>query len=330
MIHFIFYSIIYFMGIYFFYGDEDYLLEEELNKYREKLDKSFSTMNYVVHEHPSTPDLIAIIRTQPMMFGKLMVVIKCEKILSKTLDDNDIKEISKALEDNTDNLDVFFVATYPRNENEKPDARKKLFKTLSKYNVKEFQTIKTYKTAELTQFINIQAKKNKITIEQNAANALIECIGNNLRELSNEIDKLAIYSHPETKVNLKMVNEICISNQDLFNFTDYLIQGQNGKALVELKNILDKKHPMEILAALQTIVRKWVLIKLNSKSKSATEISKIVSQHEFVVKQTIQKLKNIELKYLVSIKQNLTEIEYKIKSGTSIDPVSEVENAFIR
>ena len=68
------------MGIYFFYGDEDYLLEEELKKYRAKLDTNFSSMNYVVHDNPSYPDLIAALRTQPMMFGKLMVVINCEAL----------------------------------------------------------------------------------------------------------------------------------------------------------------------------------------------------------------------------------------------------------
>ena len=85
------------MGIYFFYGDEDYLLEEELKKYRAKLDTNFSSMNYVVHDNPSYPDLIAALRTQPMMFGKLMIVIKCEKLLTSALEDFQTKEISEAL-----------------------------------------------------------------------------------------------------------------------------------------------------------------------------------------------------------------------------------------
>ena len=143
-----------YMGIYFFYGDEDYLIEEELKKYRGKLDTNFSSMNYVVHDNPSYPDLIAILRTQPMMFGKLMVVINCEALLSSSLEEYQLKEISEALEGNTDSLDIFFVAKYPRNEGKKPDSRKKIYKILSKYNTQEFPTIKTYKTAELTDRIN--------------------------------------------------------------------------------------------------------------------------------------------------------------------------------
>ena len=319
-----------YMGIYFFYGDEDYLIEEELKKYRGKLDTNFSSMNYVVHDNPSYPDLIAILRTQPMMFGKLMVVINCEALLSSSLEEYQLKEISEALEGNTDSLDIFFVVRYPRNEGKKPDSRKKIYKILSKYNTQEFPTIKTYKTAELTDRINNEAKKHNITLDSAAANILIEHKGNNLREFAVEIEKLALLAYPEKKVTAGMVNEICVSNQDIFNFADCVMKGKKGQALLELKRLLDKKHPLEILSAIQTMIRKWILIKLNSSKMSPAEISKIVGQHEFVVKQTIQKLKNINLKDLVHLKEVLTEAEYKIKSGTSPDIIMEVENAIIR
>ena len=38
------------MSIYFFWGDEDYLIDKELKKYRAKLDKNFAEMNYVVYD----------------------------------------------------------------------------------------------------------------------------------------------------------------------------------------------------------------------------------------------------------------------------------------
>ena len=159
---------------------------------------------------------------------------------------------------------------------------------------------------------------------------MIEHIGNNLREFATEIEKLSLLAYPNKKVTAKMVKEICISNQDIFNFADYIMKGQKGLALLELKRLLDKKHPLELLAATQTMMRKWILIKLKSTTMSASEISKVVGQHEFVVKQTIQKLKNTSLKDLVHLKEMLTEAEYKIKSGASIDIISEVEHAIIR
>jgi hypothetical protein len=105
---------------------------------------------------------------------------------------------------------------------------------------------------------------------------------------------------------------------------------EKGKALVEFNQLLNKKHPLEILTAIQTMIRKWVLIKLYSKTKSALEISQIVGQHEFVVKQTMAKLKNVSLKSLTELKERLLEVEYSVKSGQSFDIASEVENAIIR
>lgn len=318
------------MGIYFFYGDEDYLIEEELNAYRSKLDASFSAMNYIVYDNPTFPDLIAILRTQPMMFGKLMIVINAEKLLSAAFEDFQVKEIAAALEDNTDNLDIFFVAKYPRNEGKRPDSRKKIFKVLSNYTIKEFPTIKSYKIAELSAWIIKESKKHKISLESDAINILIEHIGNNLREISIELEKLSLLAYPENKITSKMIQEICISNQDLFNFTDYIMQGKKDSALIELKRLLDKKHPLELLAATQTILRKWIIIKLKAQTLPPSEIAKLVGQHEFVVKQNIQKLKQVQLKDLVHLKETLLDAEYKIKSGKAIDIMSEVEYAIIR
>lgn len=318
------------MAIYFFYGDEDYLIEQELEKYKSKLDKNFSSMNYKVYDNPNYADMIAILRTQPMMFGKLMVIINADKILSQTYEDKQIKEITSSLEGNQESLDIFFVVNLPRNEGKKLDARKKLFKILSKYNAQEFPTIKTYKTAELSNFIQKEAKKKKITLDNDAVNLLIEHIGNNLRQFSIELEKIALLAYPETKIKSDIIKEICISNQDLFNFTDLIMKGKKDEALLELNKLLDKKHPLEILATTQTMLRKWILIKIKSKTMSNQELAKLVGQNEYVVKLTIPKLKNVALKDLVHLKESLTNAEYKIKSGESLDIELEVENAIIR
>ena len=51
---------------------------------------------------------------------------------------------------------------------------------------------------------------------------------------------------------------------------------------------------------------------------------------DFVVKQTLQKLKNTKASELVRLKQNLFDVEYKIKSAEAVDIIQEVECAIIR
>lgn len=333
------------MSIYLFYGDEDYLIDKELQTYRNKLDTSFSAMNYTVYDSLSYSDFILVLRTQPMMFGKMMIVIntkkllsisgKKESLLSARLDDNQLKEIESAIDGNIQNLneslDIFFVEKYDREDKKKkPDTRKKIYKILSKQHSKEFASIPTYKSAELISVINAMAKTKGITIPADAAAILIENKGNNLREYDKELDKLQLYAYPEKTITKTMVQEICDSNEDLFNLTDYILTENYGKALTEIRKLFEKNHPLRILSTLQTMLKKWIYIKLNAGKKSYKDIGMKIGMHEYVVQKTLEKMKHVKLKGLVNLRKNITEAEYRIKTGKSLEPNEELENAIIR
>lgn len=316
------------MAVYFFYGEEDFNIEQEIEKLKKGLDKNFLEMSFKTYDNPKFPDLISILRTQPMMFGKMLVVINCLDYFSKTFDDKEMKQIAEVLEENNDNLDIVFVAQLKRDEGKKLDSRKKFFKTLSKYNAQEFAVIPTYKTAELEGWIIKQAKAKKLKMDTNTATAMISQIGNNLRQLDTELDKLQLMAYPQNVVTPDMVKEICISNEDLFAFSDYLLEGKKDLALREYRKLLEKKYCMEIVSTLQTMLRRWIILKAKSSECTPMELSRLTGQHEYVVKLTLQKLKKTNLKDLVKLKQNITEAEFKIKSGQAPNAEAEVENAF--
>lgn len=321
------------MTVYFFYGDEDYNIELEIEKMRSSLNQDFIAMNFQTLDNPNYTELITALRTPPMMFGDMLVIINAnEYFLSNKnfFSDNELSDIENAIFNNPPGLNIVFVVQLPRDENKKLDTRRKLYKILAKNNLKEFPTFKTYKTAEIAAWIKGRAKTKGISLKDDAAELLIEQIGNNLRQFDGEMDKLKLIAYPEKIITRKMVEEICISNQDLFNFAELIMKGDKARALLEFQKLLDKKHPLEILAAVQTMVRKWIILKTKASTLSTAELAKLTGQHEFVVKQTIAKLKNTNIADLVNLKQHLFEVEYKIKSAESIDMVSEVECAIIR
>ena len=318
------------MAVYFFYGEEDFNIEKEVEKLKKSLDKNFLEMSFKTYNNPKFADLIAILRTQPMMFGKMLIIINCLDYFSKTFEDKEIKQIAEALENNNDNLDIVFVAELPRGEGKKLDSRKKFFKTLSKYNAREFPTIPTYKVADLEDWIKKQGKSKDIKFEPDALTAIISQIGNNLRQIDAELDKLKLFAYPKDLITAQMVKEICISNEDLFAFSDFLMENQKDKALLEYRRLLDKKYPLEILATLQTMLRRWIILKAKAQECTSFELAKLTGMHEYVVKLNLQKLKKTNLKDLVKLKQNLTEAEYKIKSGQAFDVEEEVENALFK
>lgn len=321
------------MAVYLFYGDEDFLIDSELEAMRSKLNPDFISMSYHVLDNPEYPELINVLRTPPMMFGESLYIINAEKYFSSQknyFEDDELADIEDALQNNPESLNIVFVVKLPRDEGKKLDTRRKLYKILSKFNVQDFPTYKTYKIDEIADWIRRRAKKKDLILKNDAVDLLIELLGNNLRQFDIELDKLKLVAYPEKTVTAEMVREIAISNQDLFNITDLIMKNRKDKALLEFKKLTDKKHPLEILAAIQTMLRKWIIIKTKSANTQPSEISKLTGMHEFVVKQTIQKLKDLTTADLVRLKQNLYEAECKIKSAESLDINSEVEIALIK
>lgn len=322
--------------IYFFYGDEEFNISNKIKEFRGKLDKDFAEMSYKYFNNPKFPDLMAAVKSQPMMFGNMLIEINCLNYLSgktsedKAFDDKQIKQLTEALDNSSENVDVIFVAQISPDSQKKIDKRKKLFKTLSKYNAQEFNQIPSYKTAELESWIKQQGKSKDLKITDEVASTMLLQVGANLRMLDSELEKLKIYAgkNPVTK---DMIKEICVTNEDLFVFADYLIGGEISKALVEYQKLLTKKHPLEILSVLHTLIHGRVQIKAYAAKHSADEIAKIINMHPYRVKLEIQKLKNVSLKNLVKLKQNLTDAEYRIKSGrANLDIDKEIEYAILQ
>ena len=316
------------MAVYFFHGDEDFLIEAEVNKLKKGLDKNFLDMSFKTYDNPKFPDLISVLRSQPMMFGKMLIVINCLDYFSKTLEDKQLKEIEKAIENCSENLDIVFVAALPRDGSKKLDSRKKIFKIFAKNGAQECASIPSYKTAEIEDWIRKQAKSKSLKIDNGAVSTLVTQVGNNLRQLDGELEKLHLICYPDKIASKENVKEICISNEDLFAFSDFLMRGEKDRALLEYRKLIEKKYPLEILSVLQTMLRRWIFIKAKASELSASEIGKHLGLHEYVVKLSIQKLKNTNLKALVKLKQNLTDAEFKIKTGRSGELEREVENAF--
>ena len=53
---------------------------------------------------------------------------------------------------------------------------------------------------------------------------------------------------------------------------------------------------------------------------SAADIGAKLRLHEFIVKKTQEKLRKTSLEKLIQIRENLINVEYKIKTGQTVSP----------
>ncbi len=319
------------MAVYFIYGEDDYHIDLKLAELRSKLNPDFLAMSYKSLKNPDFDTLITVLRSTPMMFGTSLTVIDIADYFFENnynFEDKQVSEIENALNDNQDGIDIAFVVRASYSESKKIDSRRKLYKILTKFNTCQYEYLPTYKTAEISSWIKDRAKEKKVEINDDAINVLIEQIGTNYLELNNELDKLKLAAYPENVITKQIAEENCITKEDLFNITNYLMHNEKDKAVLEFKQLLDKKHPLEILSALQTMLRQWIIIKSKSSVQDIMDITGIRSDYRIKIMKNDLKL--VTLKDLVRLKENLFDVEYRIKAGKVLDMESEVEIALIR
>lgn len=306
------------MTVFFFYGQEDYLIDKEIKKLKsELLDASFMSMSYKRLDNPSCEDLLSCLQSPPLMFGKTLSVISINKFFSNdaSYDDKQLDAIDFALKNINEAVNIIFVIKSARDKYKKPDTRKKLYKIISKYaQVREFIQYKPY-AKELAPIITEMAKEKELTINTNCINLLIEQLGTNLSLIYSEIEKLKIAIHPNKTITEDAIKKYCYSTEDVFMLSDLIIQGNKNEILRQYNQLLEKSLPVEILGALQKNLTLLMYVKYHEKIKSPQEIGTEKNIHEFVIKKTIEKLKPISLKKLIEIRDKIIEAEYKIKSG---------------
>lgn len=308
------------MTLYLFHGQEEFLMEKEIGRLKNKLlDKSFISMNYKTFSNPKYTNLIDIISTQPMMFGNSLMLVEMNDYFEQkgvgVLDDKQLSQLEKALSCVPEQINIIFLYKLDRNDKKKLDTRRKIYKIFADIcEVQEFKQLPSYDKA-LPGIIIKLAKEQALELTNDCSSKIIEMLGANLRVISNELEKLSLYIYPNKKPTVNDVEKICTSVKDVFKLVDYFILSKKDEAMLEFALLTQTQHPLQIMALLQSTISRFINLKLLSRELNSFEISKKVNMHEYRVKLELEKIRGYKYDELLQLKKNLTECEYKIKSG---------------
>ena len=324
------------MPLSFFWGEEDFLIEKEINSIKKQvLGENLSELNYKLVDNPDFATFVFLLRTQPMMFGESVYVIKCEKYFLKggkkaKLDDKQIQEIIDAIELVSDKVHIILTCQILRGEKEKPDSRTKLFKAIQKNaTVKEFQAFKAYEEYKIIPVLKNMLKDYGLKADNSALEELTRRVGPYLRDLNSALDKISLYVYPKNIVDKKTVENLYSTGVNIFSLVDLILENNYEKVMAQINSMLLKSHYLEILAFLQSGFSKILMTKIYSKSMSSFDIARKTGQNEYAVKMSLNKIKNIDIKTLIKLKQNLTNSEYEIKTGEK-EPLTSLLEAFVK
>ena len=174
-------------------------------------------------------DFVKIYQSYPMMAEYRLVIIKaCDKLSQGV-----VKDLATILETPADSTVLIAIG-------DKVDMRRAFFQLFSKQgHAVEFRVPFDN---QLSQWIHNYAKRQALEIEPEAIDLLNVYIGNNLRELAGELEKLSIYAGQGKKINRTAVEEIVgISrNAGIFELTDFIGQRDHIRSLDLLHSFLDQ------------------------------------------------------------------------------------------
>jgi DNA polymerase III subunit delta len=127
-------------------------------------------------------------------------------------------------------------------------------------------------------WINKKAKSLGVKITPDATSMLANFIGNQLRLLANEIDKLATYVGPGATITVEDVRQLSAQVQEarIFDLTDALAQRNRKQALDLLHDLLaDGEPPLKLISTITSQIRSLLLVK--ELAENGLRISQIVS-----------------------------------------------------
>jgi DNA polymerase-3 subunit delta len=150
--------------------------------------------------------------------------------------------------------------------------------------------------AAVESWISKRAKSIGVSISAEAAALLANLIGNQLRLLANELDKLATYAGEGATISIEDVGKLSAQVQEarIFDLTDALAQRNRTQALDILHDLLaDGEPPLKLISTITTQVRSLLLVKeLSQRGMRAAQIASTIGIAPFVANKALRQVGN--------------------------------------
>ena len=191
------------------------------------------------------------------------------------------------------------------------DKRLSCYKTLQKKT--DFQEFKNIDTAKLNQWVVNYAKQQGAKISQSDAHYLLERIGANQMMLSNEIDKLSLYSN---EINREVIN--LLTEPSLQSTTFQLLEAafaKKTKKTIQLykEQRLQKIEPQVIIGLLTWQLHAMAVV-VSAGSRPVEEIATKSKLKPYTITKTKSITRDMTLGNVANLINKLAEIDKKSKT----------------
>jgi len=292
--------------LYLFSGPEDYLKEEAIRKIKASIINP--ALNYDILYGPDTDAGTILDRALTLPFGapKRLVVVKD----ADGLGSSGMEGLSKYLEDPSPSTCLIFIIS-------KVDKRKKFHTQLEK--IGESVVFWPLRDEQVTSWISERVKARGKGITHQAAVTLQELVGNNLKDLAGEVDKLLIYIGDREEIGLEDVEDLVpdIKPHAIFDLISAVGRKEAYQALKLLSRLIQEGvEPTKILAMIAKRFREIFQIKsMLAKKVSFSQIAQNLGIREVFLRDIIREAGNFSMEGASRVFEGLLQADLDIKSS---------------
>ena len=307
-------------GIYLLYGEETFLLNQQLKKIKKIFGETVKGINCIIIDENNIQELISDIETPAFGYPTKLIIAKNTGIFkregkgktggaSKELKD----KINDYLKENIEQINSTVILVFVEDEVEKNsiyNTIEKIWQVCNFEEQKPFQIIKRLKSI---------CSAYKVNVSDDTLQYLIECCGTNMQNLINEIRKLIEYAGENGTIQKQDIDKLCIKKIEsvIFDLTDNLGQKKVKEAMDVLYNLIASKEPIQkILITLYNHFKKLYFTKLAIASNKDIATSLNLKPNQiFLVNKYKMQAKGFKTEELRKIVQELEDLDYNYKIG---------------
>ena len=301
--------------LYFFYGEETFLLHYYLERMKKCLvDELTESFNYhkLTNENFDIQSFADAVENLPMMAESTFIWV--DEIDIFKFPENDRNRMAEILSDIPDYCTVIFTyETTPW----KPDKRlKKLWEAVNTHG--KLIPFDKQDPRDLIAWIvrHFAAEKKRITPD--LCNYLIEITGGTMTALAGEISKICAYSEAEqiVKSDIDAVTEPVL-DAVVFQMTNFLGQGNYGAALLKLRQLFKmQQEPIAILGAIGKHFRQISAARvLRDSGKTSTELMSLCGMGDYPARKTMDTASRFSTRFCRVSAELILETDNALKTS---------------
>lgn len=211
--------------------------------------------------------------------------------------------------------------------------RKKLFDFLQQQQYsKKFLSLNN---RQLIQWVKNILAQNNLSINTNDLNLLITGKDDQW-QLYNDLNKLIHFAKAQNKTTVEAadIKTIIIhpTDDNIFNLTDAISNNNTALFFSLLESQIESGASEQQIISM--LIRQFKIIlqikEMLVNGKNINDITTETRQHPFVIKKAVPQTRNFNINYLKNIITDLTNIEYKIKTGQIKKALTALNLLFIK